>query len=232
MNQQFAQNDWSLNPGISRIFFVGIGGISMSGLAEIARNIGHEVAGSDQNPSARTEYLIHLGIPVIAGHRAERIDAFKPGLVVYTAAVHDDNPELIRARELGIRTISRAAFLGWLNRRFSRVVNIAGTHGKTTTTALCSLILIEAGVDPTVHLGAELIQFHGTIRLGRTGEVMVSEACEYMRSFLKFYSTTAAILNIDYDHVDCYQQSRRSDQHVCRVCRSSAGRRHTGCSRF
>ena len=204
MTQQVPVQEWVPFGGVARIFFVGIGGISMSGLAEIARKAGHEVAGSDRNPSPRTEYLAHMGITVYTGHRPDWIDQFQPELVVHTAAVHDDNPELIRSRSLGIRTIDRATFLGWLNRGFQKVINISGTHGKTTTTAMCSLLLIEAGADPTVHLGAELIQFHGTVRLGSPGGIMVSEACEYMYSFLKFYSTTAAILNIDYDHVDCF----------------------------
>jgi UDP-N-acetylmuramate--alanine ligase len=188
----------------ARLFFVGIGGISMGGLAEIARAEGFAVAGSDMNPSARTAELAVRGIPVFAGHSPDWIDQFQPDLVVNTAAVHDDNPELLRARGLKIQTVDRAAFLGWLNRHFRRVTNISGTHGKTTTTAMCSLILIAAGADPTVHLGAELEAFHGTVRIGEPGRLMVSEACEYMRSFLAFYSTTAAILNIDYDHVDCF----------------------------
>lgn len=188
----------------SRIYFVGIGGISMSGLAEIAKNSGFIVCGSDRHLSPRTEYLEHQGIPVHQGHDAANLTAFAPDLVVYTAAVHADNPELILARGNGIRTIDRAAFLGWLNEQFETVINISGTHGKTTTTALCSLLLMDAGIDPTVHLGAELKQFRSTVHLGRPGKLMVSEACEYMRSFLKFRSTTAAVLNIDYDHVDCF----------------------------
>lgn len=188
----------------ARIFFVGIGGISMSGLAELALSGGRQIAGSDRALTDRTEYLVRLGIPVYKGHRSEWIDLFKPDLVVHTAAVHDDNPELIRARESGIQTIDRATFLGWLNLQYNRIINIAGTHGKTTTTAMCSLLLMSAGADPTVHLGAELIQFRSTVRVGRPGGTMVSEACEYMNSFLKFHSTTAAILNIDYDHVDCF----------------------------
>lgn len=204
MLQQYDQQEWqTLQPG-SRIFFVGIGGISMSGLAEIARASGYIVAGSDRNPTSRTDDLAARGIPVHAGHRSDWIDSFRPDLVVYTAAVHDDNPELNRARALQIRTIDRATFLGWLNRGFANVINISGTHGKTTTTAICALILMQAGVNPTVHLGAELSQFHGTVNLGTPGQVLVSEACEYMNSFHRFYSTTAAILNIDYDHVDCF----------------------------
>lgn len=188
----------------SRIFFVGIGGISMSGLAEIAQADGYVVAGSDRNLNHRTQFIAARGITVRQGHDAAWIDQFEPDLVVHTAAVHDDNPELQRSRERGITVIDRARFLGWLNRSYNRVVNIAGTHGKTTTTAICALILIEAGLDPTVHLGAELRQFHGTVRNGKNRDLMVSEACEYMNSFLQFYSTTAAVLNIDYDHVDCF----------------------------
>ena len=196
--------DWQSLKAGSRIFFVGIGGISMSGLAEISLSDGFIVAGSDRNPSQRTDHLAACGIPVFKGHSPDWIDRFKPDLVVHTAAVHADNPELIRALERGITVIDRARFLGWVNRSYQQVINISGTHGKTTTTAICALILIEAGLDPAVHLGAELRQFHGTVRTSRQRGIMVSEACEYMNSFLHFYSTTAAVLNIDYDHVDCF----------------------------
>jgi UDP-N-acetylmuramate--alanine ligase len=188
----------------ARLFFVGIGGISMRGLAEIAQAAGFTVAGSDRFPSRRTDDLPRLGIQFYPGHQPDWIDDFQPDWVIHSSAVHFDNPELIRAAELGIPVIPRADFLGWLNRNFAKVINIAGTHGKTTTTAMCALILMASGTDPTVHLGAELEQFHGTVHLGEPGRLMVSEADEYMRSFLRFYSTTAAILNIDYDHVDCY----------------------------
>lgn len=176
----------------------------MSGLAEIAKAAGHIVGGSDRNPTYRTDYLSSQGMTIYKGHRSDWIDQFQPDLVIHTAAVHEDNPELVRAKALLIRTIDRATFLGWLNRSFEHVINIAGTHGKTTTTAICSLILMQSGQDPTVHLGAELQQFHGTVHLGQPGKLMVSEACEYMNSFHRFYSTTAAILNIDFDHVDCF----------------------------
>ncbi len=188
----------------AKIYLIGIGGISMSGLAEIAQAAGFAVYGSDQHKTNRTVYLQNKGMDIQYSHEANRIDQIKPDLVVYTAAIHDDNPEIIRARALMITTIDRATFLGWLNQTFDQVINISGTHGKTTTTALCSLILLASGIDPTVHLGAELEQFHSTVHLGEPGKLMVSEACEYMNSFLKFYSTTAAVLNIDYDHVDFY----------------------------
>jgi UDP-N-acetylmuramate--alanine ligase len=195
-----------LSPGTS-LFFVGIGGISMAGLAEISLSRGFRVAGSDRHPSARTEHLAASGVRFFEGHSADSIDATSPEVVIHTAAVHDDNPELQRAREKGIRVVDRASFLGWLTEDFPSVINISGTHGKTTTTALCSLMLIEAGLDPTVHLGGELEGFHGSVRIGADASVglLVSEACEYTGSFLKSKSTTAAVLNIDYDHVDCFR---------------------------
>lgn len=195
--------DFELKSG-SKIFFIGIGGISMSGLAELAAAEGYIVAGSDMNAGPRINHLANSGMLVFKDHDALHIANFAPDLVVYTAAIPDSNPELLHAKENQIHTIDRAAFLGWLNRHYKRVINISGTHGKTTTTAMCSLILMRSEQDPTVHLGAELIQFATTVRVGRPNELMVSEACEYKRSFLKFFSTTAAILNIDYDHVDCF----------------------------
>jgi UDP-N-acetylmuramate--alanine ligase len=204
MEQQAQAPDQEPLRSYNRIFFVGIGGISMGGLAEIALAGGHLVAGSDRSRTPRTDELSGRGMTVFIGHSPAWIDDFRPDLVVYTAAVHTDNPERIRAGELGITTVDRATFLGWINRTFRRVINIAGTHGKTTTTAICALILIQAGVNPTVHLGAELKHFHGTVRLGQPGGTMVSEACEYTDSFLRFFSTTAAVLNIDYDHVDYF----------------------------
>ncbi|MDD2533342.1 MAG: UDP-N-acetylmuramate--L-alanine ligase [Eubacteriales bacterium] len=204
MTQSDASLNFELKPG-ARIYFIGIGGISMSGLAEIAVSIGFDVAGSDRHFSDRTAYLINQGMLIHEGHEAANLLNFKPDLVVHTAAIPTENLELQAAREAVIQTIDRAAFLGWLNRRYQQVVNIAGTHGKTTTTAMTALLLTDAGQDPTVHLGAELKQFKTTVRLGEPGRLMVSEACEYKNSFLKFYSTVAAILNIDFDHVDCFK---------------------------
>ena len=187
-----------------RLFFIGIGGISMCGLAELSRAKGYTVAGSDLHPNKRTEYLESLGIEVIAGHHSGSVDTFKPDAVVYSLAVHENNPERARARELGIPQIERSVFLGMMNREFEHVINIAGTNGKTTTTAMCALMLMAAGTDPTVHLGAELKQFKTTVHVGGNHNLMVSEACEFGGSFLKFYSTTAVILNLGHDHVDCY----------------------------
>ena len=188
-----------------RIYFVGIGGISMSGLAEISARLGFQVAGSDMHLSHRTHYLEEKGIHVYAGHAAENLIEFNPDLVVHTAAILPGNPELSYAKDKGIPCVDRARFLGYLTTGFESVINISGTHGKTTTTSMTSLILIESGQEPTVHLGAELDAFGSTVHMGRPHGLFISEACEYQRSFLQFYSTTAAITNIDYDHVDCFK---------------------------
>lgn len=193
-----------LKPDAS-LYFVGIGGISMCGLAELTKAQGYNISGSDLHASEHTEHLQQIGIPVKIGQTAANIEQARPDLLVYSAAVPLDNPELLRARELGIPCAERGDFLGWLTREFSRVINIAGTHGKTTTTAMTSLILLENGCEPTVHLGAQFAPFgDSTVHLGKASDLLVSEACEYKRSFLHFVSTTAVILNIDGDHLDYF----------------------------
>lgn len=189
----------------ARIYFIGIGGISMSGLALLARGYGFDVGGSDMNPSERTEMLADNGIKIYNSQVAKNIEEFKPDYIVKTAAILPHNPEVAKAMEDGITIYDRSEFLGLITESYSSVINISGTHGKTTTTSMTSLMLIEAGKDPTVHLGAEFDAFGGsTVRLGNNRDLLVSEACEFKRSFLQFRSTTAAITNIDHDHVDCY----------------------------
>ncbi|MBP5654950.1 MAG: UDP-N-acetylmuramate--L-alanine ligase, partial [Clostridiales bacterium] len=187
-----------------RIYFIGIGGISMSGLAVMSKGYGFVVGGSDMNPSERTEELASKGIKIYNTQIADNLIEFKPDYIVKTAAVLPGNPEVAYAVENGIRIFDRSEYLGLITESYSRVINISGTHGKTTTTSMTSLMLIESLKDPTVHLGAELAEFGGTIRMGGNRDVLVSEACEFKRSFLQFRSTTAAITNIDHDHVDCY----------------------------
>lgn len=188
----------------NRIYFVGIGGYSMCGLARICHHAGYRIAGSDMEQSHRIEQLNDLGIQVYADHNTLHIQEFKPHCVVYTAAISKDNPELLEAEREGIPLYERSRFLGGINRLFNRIINIAGTHGKTTTTTLCALILEESGLDPTAHIGAEVSDWQSTVRIGHSHDLFVSEACEYNSSFLQFASTTAAILNIDHDHVDCF----------------------------
>ena len=187
----------------SRIYFIGIGGISMNGLARLAQHAGFVVGGSDNHPSERTAILEEQGIKIYNSQIASNIDDFKPDYLVKTAAILPHNEEVRRATELELQIFDRAEFLGAFTRSYKNVINVSGTHGKTTTTSMISLMMIDAALDPTVHLGADLDIFKGTIRTG-SHDLLVSEACEFNRSFLNFSSTTAVITNIDHDHVDCY----------------------------
>ena len=187
----------------ARIYFIGIGGISMNGLARLAKHAGLVVGGSDNHPSERTQILEEQGIRIYNSQIAANIDDFKPDYLVKTAAILPHNEEVKRATELELQIFDRAEFLGAFTRTYKNVINVSGTHGKTTTTSMLSMMMIEEGLDPTVHLGADLDIFNGTVRAG-SGDLLVSEACEFNRSFLNFSSTTAVITNIDHDHVDCY----------------------------
>ncbi|MBE6637054.1 MAG: UDP-N-acetylmuramate--L-alanine ligase [Ruminococcaceae bacterium] len=186
----------------TRIHFVGIGGISMSSLAAITKERGYEVSGSDRTPSALTERLASMGIAVRYAHEAENVQG--ASLVVYTAAVHSDNPELAEAARCGIPLCTRAEYLGWLMRGYRERIGVAGTHGKSTVTSMLSEIYLAGDLDPTVVSGAELRELGGAYRLG--GETyFLFEACEYCDSFLSFCPTTAVITNLEYDHADYFK---------------------------
>lgn len=174
----------------------------MSGLAEILIKRGVKVSGSDMNHSSIVDSLVSDGAIVNYGHSADNIT--NPDLVVYTAAVKDDNPELIAAREKGIKTIDRAQMLGSIMKEFTKAIGVAGTHGKTTTTSMLSYVLVENGTDPTITVGGELDIIGGNIRTGKS-EYFLTEACEYTRSFLKFFPKIAVILNVDEDHLDYFK---------------------------
>jgi len=184
------------------VFFIGIGGISMSALAHILKNDGYSVAGSDFKESDTVKELIASGIPVAVGHRAENVE--NAGLVVYTAAIKEDNPELCRARELGIPAIERAVLLGAMMKGYKYPVAVSGTHGKTTATSMLSHVLCEASLDPTILVGGVLPLIGGNFRDGGK-EFFVTEACEYCGSFLKFYPIYSIILNIEEDHLDYFK---------------------------
>ncbi|MBR6959205.1 MAG: UDP-N-acetylmuramate--L-alanine ligase [Clostridiales bacterium] len=189
----------------AKIYFIGIGGISMSGLALLAKGYGFNIGGSDMNPSERTKMLESKGIRIYNSQIADNIIDFGPDYIVKTAAILPHNPEVAEAMKRGLKIFDRSEFLGLITESYASVINISGTHGKTTTTSMTSLMLIEAGKDPTVHIGAPFDAFGGsTVRLGGNRNLLVSEACEFKQSFLQFRSTTAAITNIDHDHVDCY----------------------------
>jgi len=188
----------------SSVYFIGIGGISMSGLAEILLQGGFTVAGSDWKASALTERLSADGALIHIGEqRAENITP-QSGVVVYTAAVHPDNPEFIRAGELGLPMLTRAELLGQIMKNYGEAIAISGTHGKTTTTSMVTEIFMKAQTDPTVSVGAILPSIGGNIRLGGR-DTFITEACEYTNSFLSFFPTVAAILNISEDHLDFFK---------------------------
>jgi UDP-N-acetylmuramate--alanine ligase len=184
-----------------RVHFVGIGGIGMSGIAELLANLGYSVSGSDQKRSETTERLQSLGARISVGHAAEHVgDA---DVVVYSSAVRPDNPELAEAHRRGIPVIPRAEMLAELMRlRYG--IAIGGAHGKTTTTSMIALVLERAGLDPTAVIGGKLSAFGSNARLGR-GQYMVAEADESDRSFLRLTPTIAVVTNIDYEHLEAYR---------------------------
>ncbi len=188
---------------IKKIHFVGIGGIGMSGIAEILLDQGFRVSGSDRALSEVTERLRQLGATVVEGHRAENIGSDVDALV-YSSAVAPDNPELVEAQRRKIPVIRRAEMLAEVM-RLKYGIGIAGTHGKTTTTSMVSLVLMEGGRDPTVIVGGKLHGLGGTnARLGR-GDFIVVEADEFDRSFLSITPTVAVLTTLETDHLDCYR---------------------------
>ena len=186
-----------------KIHFIGIGGVSMSGLAEIALHMGYKITGSDINESENVINLRKNNIEVFIGQKAENING--ADLVVYTAAIKKDNPELLEAQNKNIPTMERADFLGELTKLYSETVSICGTHGKTTTTSMMALAFLNAGKDPTIQVGADYLKEIGTnYRVGNSPYFII-ESCEYVESFLKFHPETATLLNIEEDHLDYYR---------------------------
>lgn len=185
------------------VYFIGIGGISMSGLAEILLSEGFRVSGSDMKKSSLTELLEKEGAVIHYGQRRENITD-DIDLVVYTAAIHKDNPEYAAMEELGLPSLTRAQLLGQMMRNYKTPVAVSGTHGKTTTTSMITEILLEANADPTISVGGILKAIHGNIRVGKS-DLFVTEACEYTNSFLSFYPRIGIILNIEEDHLDFFR---------------------------
>ena len=185
------------------VHFIGIGGISMSGLAEILLEQGFTISGSDAKESALTTSLASAGATIFYGQKASNII---PGidLVVYTAAIHEDNEEFQAARSNGIPMLSRAELLGQIMDNYTRSIAVAGTHGKTTTTSMISQILLEAQADPTITVGGILPTIHGNLRVG-SSDVFISEACEYTNSFLHFNPRYSVILNVEAEHLDFFK---------------------------
>ncbi len=185
------------------VHFMGIGGISMSGLAEILLHQGFHVMGSDSKKSPLTEHLESLGAKISIGQKAENITA-DIDLVVYTAAISDNNAEFVAARNANIPMLTRAELLGQIMDNYKNSVAVSGTHGKTTTTSMLSQIFLAAKVDPTITVGGILEAIDGNLRVGQS-EVFLSEACEYTNSFFSFYPRYNIILNIEEDHMDFFK---------------------------
>ena len=188
---------------MKKIHFIGIGGISMSGIAQIMKSRGYQVSGSDRSETDMTRRLEASGIAVSIGQRAENITP-DMDTIVYTAAVHEDNPELIAARASGARVIERAVMLGELLDEFAVPVGVAGTHGKTSTSSMLAYIYMAADLDPSVAIGGVLQNLGANYRVGH-GDHMLIEACEYCDSFLHFHTKYNIITNIEAEHLDYFK---------------------------
>ena len=191
-----------LHPG-KRGYLIGIGGVSMAPLAEVLLNAGLSISGSDMQESEKVSDLRRMGIPINIGHQAQNIRS-DYDFIVRTAAVHDENPEIQAAHALGIPVFERANAWGSLMKGYRNAVCIAGTHGKTTTTSMCTHIMMAAEKDPTVMIGGTLPLIHAGHRVGK-GDTIILESCEYYDSFLSFFPSIAVILNVEEDHPDYFK---------------------------
>jgi UDP-N-acetylmuramate--alanine ligase len=187
---------------IKKVHMTGIDGISMSGLAEILIDLGYIVSGSDLNYSERLKALEKKGATIFRGHDADNI--FSQDIVVHTAAVKDDNPEMIKAKTLGIKRIDRSILLGEIMNKYKEKIAVSGTHGKSTTTSMLSAILLEAGKNPTIHIGAEYPKINGTTYIGGN-DFFITESCEYTETYLKLCPGFIVITNIEFDHGDYFK---------------------------
>ena len=184
-----------------RVHLAGIGGVSMNPLAEVLHQMGLAVQGSDQSESPAVERLRHMGVHVSIGHDAGNIRGAE--FLIRTAAIHDDNPEIAAAHAAGLPVFERAEAWGAIMQRYENAICIAGTHGKTTTTAMTTHIFMAAQADPTVMIGGTLSMLHSGYRVGR-GDTIILESCEYCNSFLHFFPTVAVVLNVEEDHLDFF----------------------------
>ncbi len=190
-----------LVPG-KRVHMAGIGGVSMSPLAEVLLGMGLKVQGSDMNDGPAVAHLRALGIPVAIGHAADNLG--ECDFVIRTAAIHNDNPEISGAVTRGIPVFERAQAWGAIMRGYKNALCISGTHGKTTTTSMATHIFMAAQKDPTVMIGGTLALLHAGYRVGK-GDTIIAESCEYCNSFLSFFPTVAVILNVEADHLDFFK---------------------------
>ncbi len=186
----------------NHIHLIGIGGVSMSAIAETLNKWGYRVTGSDATRSPYTDRLVDAGIKVTIGHDLSNSKA--ADLIIFSAAIKDTDPEMVLAKQFNIPTVTRGEFVGYLTRRYEESICVSGTHGKTTTTSMISLCFLEARLDPTIQVGATLKQINGNCTVGDS-DYFILEACEYMENFLRFSPKTEIVLNIDNDHLDYFK---------------------------
>ncbi len=189
---------------IKKIHFMGIGGSGMCPLAEILLGRGYEISGSDISESDTLERIREYGIKVYMGQNAENITDAQPDILCYSAAIKEDNPELKKAREMGIPTLERSEMLGVVTSKYNKSIAISGTHGKTSTTGMLTQILVGSGKDPSAVIGGKLPYIGGNSTVGKS-DIMVCEACEYVDSFLELNPFISVILNVDADHLDYFK---------------------------
>ncbi len=187
---------------VKSVHFIGMGGVSMSGIALLLLNHGFHISGSDRSPSDITDKIVEQGGTFYEGQRASNIN--NPDLVVYTDAIAPDNEELIAAKNTGVPVVTRGVFLGALMRNFVHSIAVSGSHGKSTTTSMISQILVHSPHDPTILLGGSLDEIGGNVYVGER-DYLVTEACEFKANILHYYPSLAIILNIDEDHLDFYK---------------------------
>ena len=187
---------------IKNVHMIGIGGSGMCPLAEILLSKGYHITGSDCSESDTLERIKSYGIKVYMGHYAQNVEGAQ--LVVYSAAIKKDNPEMLRAKELGIETAERSEILGWVCDKYADSVAVSGTHGKTTTTAMLTQILIGCNMNPSSIIGGKLPFIGGNSVVGDS-DIMVVEACEYVDTFLRLHPAVSVILNVDADHLDYFK---------------------------
>ena len=188
--------------GIKTIHLIGIGGISMSAIAETLKSWGYNVTGSDITKSEITDKLISDGIDVTIGHDSKKVQS--ADLIIYNAAISETDPEIIAAKEKNIPLVGRGKFVGFMTKKYKEAICVCGTHGKTTTTSMLSCCFLEANLDPSIEVGAMLKEINGNYRIGKS-EYFILESCEYKANFLNFVPNTAIVLNIDNDHLDYYK---------------------------
>ena len=185
-----------------KLHFIGIGGSGMFPIVQILESQGYEITGSDNNESDTLELVRKMGIPVFLGHDAENING--ADMIIYSAAISPENPERTEALKLGIPAVERSDVLGYITRRYKNSICISGTHGKTSTTAMLTHVLVSAGLDPTAVIGGKLPLIGGYGRAGKS-DIMTCEACEFVDTFLKLSSDISVILNVDADHLDYFK---------------------------